>query len=125
LNASQASDISLKKNVVSLVTDISNVYDKLIHLDPVHYEWINGSATDVNKVKYGFIANEVQKVIPGIVSTLKDASGNDILGYDPVSLIPFIVSGIKKQNDDILELRQKNNALEERIALLEKSTNVV
>jgi hypothetical protein len=119
LSNTSSSDISLKKNIVPLALDISNIYNKLISLEPVNYEWIVSNVNDKNKVKYGFIANEVQKIFPDIVSTLKDLSGNEKLGYDPVSLLPITISCIKKQNDDIIKLQEKNNALEERMSALE------
>jgi hypothetical protein len=119
LSNTSSSDISLKKNIVPLANDISNVYNKLISLEPVNYEWIVSNVNDKNKIKYGFIANEVQKIFPDIVSIFKDLSGNDKLGYDPMSLLPVTISCIKKQNNDIIELQQKNKKMEERMSALE------
>lgn len=126
LTNTNPSDPTLKKNIVSLTTD--DVYDKLLSLNPVEYEWID-PRMGVG-IKYGFLANEVQALFPNVVSTFKDASGNDKLGYDPVSLIPILTTGILKNVDEIAHLKQENASLKsilssitERLSALEaKST---
>jgi hypothetical protein len=68
-------------------------------LNPVSFEWkseANGTGT-----KYGFIAQEVQQVIPEIVST--DSTGT--IGLDTVSMIPFLVKAIKEQQEVINTLK--------------------
>jgi hypothetical protein len=89
------SDENLKENIQSMIggTIIVN------QLNPVSFEWksgIGGTGT-----KYGFIAQEVQAVIPDIVSI--DQSGT--IGIDTVSLIPFLVKSIKEQQETIEKLR--------------------
>ena len=112
LSDNTPSDPSLKKNIVSLYS-LSDIYDNLIILNPVHYEWIDSNMGQ--GIKYGFLANEVKELFPDIVSTWKDASGNDKLGYDPVSLIPIIINGVKKQNEEISLHRQEINELKKEI----------
>jgi len=112
LSNTSPSDPSLKKNIVSLYS-LSDIYDNLIILNPVHYEWIDSNMGQ--GIKYGFLANEVKELFPDIVSTWKDASGNDKLGYDPVSLIPIIINGVKKQNEEISLHRQEINELKKEI----------
>ena len=60
------------------------------NLNPVSFNWKDsekyGSGT-----KYGFIAQDVEAVVPEIVR-----QEGDTLGYDPVSLIPFLVEAVKE-----------------------------
>ena len=85
----------LKENIQSMIGGTSIVNQ----LNPVSFEWksgVGGTGT-----KYGFIAQEVQQVIPDIVST--DQSGTT--GIDTVSIIPFLVKSIKEQQETIEQLR--------------------
>jgi hypothetical protein len=80
-------------------------------LNPVSFEWksgIGGTGT-----KYGFIAQEVQTVIPDVVST--DPSGT--VGIDTVSLIPFLVKSIKEQQETIDHLRSEIEFIKNQLGL--------
>jgi hypothetical protein len=95
LTNSNPSDQNLKENIQSMIGGTSIVNQ----LNPVSFEWksgIGGTGT-----KYGFIAQEVQEIIPDIVSI--DSSGT--IGLDTVSLIPFLVKSIKEQQETIEQLR--------------------
>jgi hypothetical protein len=95
LTNTNPSDENLKENIQSMIGGTSLVNQ----LNPVSFEWksgVGGTGT-----KYGFIAQEVQAVIPDIVST--DQSGT--IGIDTVSLIPFLVKSIKEQQETIEQLR--------------------
>lgn len=97
LTNTNPSDENLKENIQSMIGGTSLVNQ----LNPVSFEWksgIGGTGT-----KYGFIAQEVQAVIPDIVST--DQSGT--IGIDTVSLIPFLVKSIKEQQETIEQLRSE------------------
>jgi hypothetical protein len=97
LTNTNPSDENLKENIQSMIGGTAIVNQ----LSPVSFEWksgIGGTGT-----KYGFIAQEVQSVIPDIVST--DASGT--IGIDTVSLIPFLVKSIKEQQETIEQLRSE------------------
>jgi hypothetical protein len=95
LTNSNPSDQNLKENIQSMIGGTSIVNQ----LNPVSFEWKsdkNGTGT-----KYGFIAQEVQEIIPDIVSI--DSSGT--IGIDTVSIIPFLVKSIKEQQETIEQLR--------------------
>jgi hypothetical protein len=82
------SDRNLKSNVVSLtgpdaVAVISN-------LNPVSFTWKDPAKYGPG-TKFGFLAQDVQSVLPDIVS-----QAGDTLGYDPVSIIPFLVEAVKE-----------------------------
>ena len=95
LTNSNPSDQNLKENIQAMIGGTVFVNE----LNPVSFEWkseANGTGT-----KYGFIAQEVQQVIPEIVST--DSTGT--LGLDTVSMIPFLVKAIKEQQEVINTLK--------------------
>ena len=102
-----SSDYRLKKNIVSL----KNSLEKINTLKPVSYTWIadNGSGE-------GFIAHELQTVIPDAVTGIKDAvNENGTInpqGVDYSKIVVHLVAAIQ-------ELSAKNDALTARIAALE------
>jgi hypothetical protein len=78
-----SSDARLKQNVTALPTAL----DSLMALRPVSYNWKteNGSSTP----HFGFIAQEVQQVMPDLIS----AGPNGYLGMDYAGLTPYLVQG--------------------------------
>lgn len=52
------------KNLKHDITDLNNCYDIVHNLNPVEFEWIKN-----NEGSVGFIAQEVEKIIPSIVKT--------------------------------------------------------
>lgn len=108
------SDPSLKKNIVPLSE--SEMYTKIEMLNPVNFEWIDpGRGTGI---QHGFLATDIQKIFPNMVSYWVDGSGNRKLSLDPIQLIPVVVSGMKKQNGEIALLQKENASLKEDILSL-------
>lgn len=60
-----------------------------------------------NRIHYGFIAQEVEKIYPELV--YEDDEG--ILGIDYVSFIPLIIEELKQQNETIEKLKQEITTL--------------
>ena len=105
------SDGNYKINVVTL----TGMNDKLKLLRAVSYNLkddVAGITIDKtqNKTQYGFIAQELQKVFPDMVT----AQDNGILGIQYTELIPVLVQALKEQQDQI-------DLLNERIQVLESS----
>lgn len=92
---SQSSDMRLKENIL---TYSGNATELLMRLNPVSFDWIS---TGVHK-EAGFIAQEVQVVIPEIVTENHDG----YLGIDYVALVPYLVKAIQEQKDEIDKLKQ-------------------
>lgn len=114
LTNTNPSDETLKKNIRTLEVSI----DKL---NPVEYEWINPKMGA--GVKYGFLANEVVEIFPSICSSWKTDEEDEAdgipkikLGMDTVSLIPIMISSMKKMK---LDYDAKLSKLEERLLALE------
>ena len=102
-----SSDYRLKENVLPMTTGLATVSA----LKPVTYKWnVDGSNGE------GFIAHELQEVIPHAVTGIKDAVDDDgkpvYQGVDYSKIVVHLVAAIQ-------ELSAKNDALEARIAALE------
>gem|GEM_PF-4038230 len=82
-----SSDINLKKNV----TNSSYGLDTVMSLRPVEYNW--KYETDGTTKNIGFIAQEVQKVIPNLVTT--DASGYEEL--NTIGMVPVLTAAVQEQ----------------------------
>ena len=70
--------------------------------------------TDINKLEYGLIAQDVEKVIPELVSGQEGGKNVNYIGT-----IPFLIETIKQQQEQISKLKDKNDKLDERIKILE------
>ena len=98
-----SSDYRLKENV----TDITGATERLKQLNPVRFNFIADADTTVD----GFLAHEVQDVVPEAITGTKDAvdaDGNPVYqGIDQSKLVPLLVATIQE--------------LEARIAALESA----
>jgi Chaperone of endosialidase len=114
LNATQSnislvnvSDYRLKKNVTPMITGLNAVKA----LKPVTYDWTNSDESGE-----GFIAHELQAVLPHAVTGEKDAVNEDgsikPQGVDYSKIVVHLVAAMQ-------ELSAKNDALEARLAALE------
>jgi hypothetical protein len=106
------SDARLKTNIQPL----QNSLDIIMKLNPVHYDKKNSiESTDYNKSENGFIAQEIQKVLPFVVK-----EGNDqdkILSVDYNSVIPVLTKGIQEQQ---LQIEAQQKQIDEMKMLIEK-----
>jgi hypothetical protein len=119
----QISDARYKRNIVP----IENALDTILNLRGVTYEW------DTEKWKerglpegkqIGFIAQEVEKILPELVST--DKNGYKSVSYaDAVPVLVEAVKTLKKDNDNTkrenAELKAKNDKLEARLDAIERA----
>lgn len=97
-----SSDHRLKENVTPMTGGLS-VVDQL---QPSNFTWkVDGSAGR------GFIAHELQAVVPEAVTGEKnavDAEGNPLYqGVDPSKLVPFLVAAIKELKARVEQLEAK------------------
>ena len=112
------SDIRLKKNIEPL----TNGLDKIMRLNPVSFNWDEEIVPDLAK-KYpnmiGLIAQEVEEVVPEVVYRQKVNSikGGKQKGrtYKRVlyeNLVAHLIDGMKEQQKQIEELKQRVSELE-------------
>ncbi len=83
------------------VTPISNALDKVSRLQGVYYDWKGDTG---GKHDIGFIAEDVGKVLPELVSW--DADGENASGMDYARVNALLVEAIKEQQKEIDELKQ-------------------
>jgi trimeric autotransporter adhesin len=60
------------------------------------------------KKQVGFIAQDVQSILPDIISK----GANDMLAIKTDSIIPYLVKAIQEQQEEIENLKQRINKLE-------------
>ena len=95
------SDVRYKKNINS----IPNALEKLSKLNPVNYNWRQDEFSIAgfnDKKQWGFIAQEVEKVMPELVSD--DINGFKSLNYTGV--IPLLTKAMQEQQTE-MEKQQK------------------
>jgi Chaperone of endosialidase len=101
-----ASDGRLKKDIEPLQNSLS----KVLALKGVSFDWNTASFPDRNfpaGKQIGFIAQDVQKVVPEVVSTGTD--GYEALDYDKLTAV--LVEAIKEQQAQIDELKAEVESL--------------
>ena len=89
------SDERLKHNIAP----IKNALESILQLQGKQYR-----LNSTGETQFGFIAQDVQPIIPSIVQ-----SDNEYLNISYIEIIPFLVESIK-------QLHSENNALKERMA---------
>ena len=113
----ESSDERLKENI----EDLGVASDLIKALRPVSYNWIQDTPNNERGLEreIGFIAQEVQKVIPEVVGTTfapADVGGEDYLSLSYTHLVPVLTKALQ-------EVMQKNTDLEARIAALEGASS--
>lgn len=90
---SNPSDITLKKNVNELTNS------EILNLNPVEF---NFKSDKLEKKHYGFIAQDIEKIFPDLVS-------NNTMGYKTVNymeLIPIMLSKMKEMQNEIDSIKK-------------------
>ena len=103
-NYNTSSDYRLKEDWQPM----ANALDRVQALKPINFAW----KTDGNRVD-GFLAHEVQDIVPEAVTGDKDAvdeDGNDIYqGIDQSKLVPLLVGAIKELRAEVNSLKAQIN----------------
>lgn len=111
-NVSGYSDPRLKENFKK----IDNAFNILDLIDGGTFDWKHGfahTASKAGKHDYGILADQVQSVMPEIVTPSIDIDGEVYLTVDYSKIVPVLIEAVK-------QLRDKVDAQEERLALLNK-----
>jgi len=112
-NFQMASDARLKENI----SDVSSSLNKLMELSPKKYHYI-WSDKNHNRKSSGFLAQDVQKVFPDLVSSIRQPNGERTLMMNYIGLIPHITKGLQEQQDIIDEQANEISNQEDQIAKL-------
>jgi hypothetical protein len=106
-----SSDIRFKTNIQT----ISNPLQKVMQLRGVTFDWKNKdfpSRTFSENRSMGFIAQEVEKILPEVVQTEKTSDGYKAIQYDKV--VAILVEAIKEQQKQIDSLTIQVNKLKQK-----------
>lgn len=99
------SDARVKKNIHA----ISNATDIVNALNPVSYEYrtdhFNNMSLPEGK-QFGLIAQEVEQVIPDMVTAHSSANGMDLKGINYNELIPVLTKALQEQSS-LIKTQQK------------------
>lgn len=100
-----SSDYRLKENVV----DMTGAIERIQQLKPKRFNFISNTEKTVD----GFIAHEVQSIIPEAVLGEKDAVDEDgnpeFQGIDQSKIVPLLVGAIKELKAEIENLKSQIN----------------
>ena len=100
------SDLTIKENIKIIHP---STYDNIDYLKVVEFHFKDD---DNKKLHYGFIAQDVLKQIPELVTTIPKKEGDeihDILAVNYLEIIPLLVAKIQKMQKDIDELKATQN----------------
>ena len=103
-NATQyntSSDYRLKESL----QDIEDADEKVLSLKPINFKW-----KDSDERVDGFLAHEVQAVVPEAVSGEKD--GEEMQGIDQSKLVPLLTAALQDALKSIKSLEERVTALE-------------
>ena len=106
-----SSDVRFKTNI----RPVENALDKVKALRGVYFNWNQEAFPEKNfaaEVELGFIAQEVEKIIPEIVSKDKSKDEYRSVKYDKV--VALLVEAIKEQQKQIDSLTTKVNYLSKK-----------
>jgi hypothetical protein len=108
----KTSDARLKDNIRELTSTI----DRISRLRPVIYNFVadvTGESVSANSVyqnRTGFIAQEVQRIFPDLVTTIGE---EEMLGIDYAGLIPYLTKAIQEQARTIESLQRQINEIQQ------------
>ena len=129
-NFMMVSDASVKTNIEPILNNL----ETLKKLKPSSYylkKDLGKSSTDRAETQFGFVAQELQKVLPNLVKSAPRISQNgdqeDLLAVNYIGLIPILVganqelsTALDNEKKEIEKLKNQINALEETLNKLEK-----
>jgi hypothetical protein len=108
------SDLRQKQNI----NTYNNALNKILKLRGVSFNWKSTKNNTDNKKHIGLIAQEVEKIIPELIT--EDEKGNKAITYS--GMIPVMIEAMKDQQKIIKELREelelqqvKNEELKQKI----------
>jgi len=92
------------------VTNLSNALETVTQIRPVFYNWISGAATlNPGHKELGFLAQELEAVLPNVVSTSSDDSvlegGKKAVAYD--RLVALLVGAVQELKAEVDALKKQ------------------
>jgi hypothetical protein len=122
-NLACPSDERLKRDI----TPLSYGLPEVLRLRPVTWQWKDATRTEP---KLGFVAQDVEPVLPELI--IQNADNKGALGLNYMGLVPVTINAIRQQQvqiedqqERIAEQQGQNRKLEERLAALEKLLSTI
>jgi hypothetical protein len=110
-----SSDLRLKRNIAPL----QNSIDAIMQLKPVSYEKKNTLAsTDYSIKENGFIAQELQKIMPNLV--IEGTDKDKLLSVNYTALIPVLTKALQEQQNAIQSQQKQIEELKLLILSMKK-----
>jgi len=100
------SDERLKENIIDLETGL----DEVLALKPRRFDWIESEKVDTKNIA-GFIAQEVETVLPDLVGDFKHDVLTDAKSVKMGDMIPTLVKAIQEQQEQIEQLKTEIQTL--------------
>ena len=120
------------RRIKSDIKSIGNALELITQLNGVTYNYNQEANPELNLPDgrvYGFVAQDVKKVIPEVTST---STEDGLVGIKYTEIIPLLTQGIKEQqviieqqDELILEQETKITSLEDRLAKIEAALGLV
>ena len=104
-----------KKNI----STVSGALEKLSKLNPVNYDWRKDEFKNKgfnDKKQWGFIAQEVEKVMPELVGADKD----DYLTLNYTGFVPLLTKAMQEQQTEIENQQKEIDELKAQLELIMK-----
>jgi hypothetical protein len=113
------SDGRFKKDVFP----VENALDKVKALRGITFNWNQATAKkaglNVDALNhYGFIAQDVEKILPQVVNTANDSMQTKSIVY--AEIVPVLTQAMKERQALIEQLQQENDELEAQLLLLQQ-----
>jgi hypothetical protein len=99
------SDLTIKEDI-KIVSPA--IYDNIDYLKVVEFHFKDD---EEKKLHYGFIAQDVLKQIPELVTTIPKKDGDkihDILAINYLEMVPLLVAKLQKMQKEIDELKERS-----------------
>ncbi len=103
-NLVTVSDVTIKENITSINTEITN---KIMNLKPSLYTFKNDIT---KKLHHGFIAQDVEKEFPNLVQSSPNKTNGVLKSVNYLEIIPLLVDKIQIMQKEIDELKDKINS---------------
>ena len=108
-----SSDARLKRNL----RHVQQPLQKILALKAWKYDYQIPQTTTIKPNKLGFVAQELQEVLPDLVQKNEKT---DLYAVDYIGLIPILVEGIKEQQQMIEAQQKEIKALKQMVEMLNK-----
>jgi len=113
--SSSSSDMRFKKNI----STVSGALEKLSKLNPVNYDWRKDEFKNKgfdDKKQWGFVAQEVEEVMPELVGTDED----DYLTLNYNGFVPLLTKAMQEQQDEIENQQKEIDELKAQLEMIMK-----